>query len=75
LRQVGALPGLLFGGGDQLVRLVEVGGVPVEQAPALASPGPLVTRSARRCWMRRRPPDAVIGLGIPRIEEDVRGRR
>jgi hypothetical protein len=26
---------------------------------------PLVTPYARRCWMWRRPPDAVVGLGIP----------
>src|SRR6516164_1928918 len=25
----------------------------------------LVTPYARRCWMWRRPPDAVVGLGIP----------
>jgi len=26
---------------------------------------PLVTPYARRCWMWRRPPDAVVGFGIP----------
>jgi len=31
----------------------------------------LVTQVARRCWMWGRPPDALVGLGIPCIEEDV----
>src|SRR6266568_4641810 len=32
---------------------------------------PLVTPYARRCWMWRRPPDAVVGFGSQRIMEDV----
>src|SRR5580700_6349710 len=35
---------------------------------------PLVTPYARRCWMRRRPPDAVVGFGSQRIMEDVMGK-
>ena len=32
---------------------------------------PLVTPYARRCWMWRRPPDAVAGFESQRIKEDV----